>query len=119
MKRPQVTEPVIGCAFRVVNTLGYGFLEKVYENALAHELRKAGLNVRAQMPIPVWYDAVQVGDYCCDLLVEGVLLIELKTGKGIDGAHTSQCLNYLKATGLTICLLINFGPRLEIKRLRH
>lgn len=114
----QITESIIGCAYAVSNNLGCGFLEKVYENALAHELRKANLVVAQQHPIKVVDDGVIVGDYIADLTVEGVVLIELKVAKGFDEIHLAQCLNYLKATGLTICLLINFGkPRVEIKRI--
>ena len=86
---------------------------------MAHELRKAGLEVAAQFRVPVWYDGVQVGDYCADLLVNGFLLIEIKSGRAIDEAHKAQCVNYLKATGLTVCLLINFGPKVEVKRFRR
>ena len=112
-----VTEKIIGCAYTVANTLGSGFLEKVYENAMAHELRKAGLVVQQQAGIAVNYDGVIVGDYVADLLVENVVLVELKAVKGIDNVHFAQCMNYLKATGLQVCLLINFGtPRIEIKR---
>jgi GxxExxY protein len=106
---------VIGCAFSVLNTLGSGFLEKVYENALAQELRDAGLDGRATM----WrhYHGVVVGEYSTDLLVEGVLLVELKTVKELGDVHRMQCINYLKATGRPLCLLLNFGkPRLEIIR---
>ena len=110
---------MIGCAFRVGNALGYGFLEKVYENALAHELRKVRLDVAQQLRIPVWYDGAQVGDYCADVLVNGIVLVEVKSGKAIDEAHKAQCLNYLKGTGLNICLLINFGPKVEVKRFRR
>ena len=114
----QVTELIIGCAFDVFNGLGCGFLAKVYENALAHELRKAGLSVEQQKPIVVRYDGVVVGDYVADFVVEGAILIELKACKGFDEVHEAQCLNYLKATGLPICLLMNFGrPKVEIKRL--
>lgn len=113
----RLTEKVIGCVFRVSNGLGCGFLEKVYENALAYELRKAGINVRQQYGIPVQYDGVTVGEYVADLLVEDVLLIELKAVQALDGIHLAQCLNYLKATGLRLCLLINFGkPKAEVKR---
>ena len=113
-----VTEAVIGCAFRVQNTLGCGFLEKVYESALAHELRKAGFNVVQQHPISVWYDNVQVGEYVADLLVNGSVLIELKVAKGLDSIHMAQCFNYLKATNQKVCLLINFGnPKLEYRRI--
>jgi len=116
----QLSERVIGCAFRVLNTLGSGFLEKVYENALAHELRKVGLAVVQQHGITVHYDGIVVGEYAVDLLIEGTLIVELKASKALDGAHTAQCLNYLKATGLRLCLLLNFGrSRLEIRRFAH
>jgi GxxExxY protein len=112
-----LTERIIGCAYTVSNTLGCGFLEKVYENALAHELRKAGMEVRQQEPVKVRYDGVVVGDYVADLIVEGRVLIELKAVDTLDKVHQAQCLNYLKATGLRVCLLLNFArPRLEIKR---
>ena len=115
-----LTEKVIACAFSVSNTLGCGFLEKVYENALAHELRKAGISVRQQYPVRVTYDGVIVGDYTADLLVEDRALIELKAVRALDNIHFAQCLNYLKATGLRICLLMNFGrPRLEVRRIRN
>ena len=118
MQIDQITEKVIGCAFAVSNTLGVGFLEKVYENALAHELRKVGLRVEQQYGIPVYYDGVVVGDYVADLLVEGSVLVELKSVKAIDEIHMAQALNYLKATMLPICLLINFGkPKIDIKRI--
>lgn len=108
---------VIGCALDVINTLGAGFLEKVYENALAYELRAAGLGVVQQRGVTVYYHGVAVGEYFADLLVEGVLLVELKTVRSLDEMHRLQCTNYLKANGLRLCLLLNFGrPRLEIKR---
>ena len=111
---------VIGCAFTVLNTLGAGFLEKVYENALAFELDAVGLSVAQQVGARVYYHDVVVGEYFVDLLVEDVLLVELKTAKSLDEAHRMQCVNYLKATGLRLCLLLNFGrPRLEIKRVAH
>ena len=109
---------VIGGAFTVLNTLGAGFMEKVYENALTHELRKAGLAVAQQHAITVLYDGQTVGDYVADLLVEQALLVELKATKALDQAHRAQCLNDLKATGLPLCLLLNFGnPSLEIGRI--
>ncbi len=82
-----LSEQIIGCAFRVANTLGNGFLEKVYENALAHELQKAGLNFEQQFPIRVSYDGEIVGDYLADLLVEGRILVELKAVKALDEIH--------------------------------
>ena len=111
---------VIGCAFTVLNTLGAGFLEKVYENALAHELREAGLSVVQQSGSKVHYKGVLVGEYFVALLVNDVLLVELKTVKALDDTHRMQCTNYLKATGRRLCLLLNFGKaRLEIKRVAH
>ena len=116
----QLTEKVIRCAFTVSNTLGCGFLEKVYENALAHELRKAGLNAEQQHGIRVCYDGVVVGEYAADLLVEGVLLIELKAVKELDDIHMAQCLNYLKATDLRLCLLMNFAkPKVDVRRIAN
>jgi len=113
-----LTERVIGCAFQVSNILGCGFLEKVYENALVHELRKADLPVQQQAPISVTYDGVTVGDYTADLIVDDRLIVELKAVKALDDIHVAQCINYLKATGFRLCLLINFGkPRVEIKRI--
>ena len=105
---------VIGCAFSVINTLGAGFLERVYENALAYEVRAAGLSAVQQYGAKVHYKDFLVGEYFLDLMVDDVLLVELKTVKALDDAHRMQCTNYLKATGLLLCLLLNFGnPRLD------
>src|SRR3569623_1260296 len=112
----RITETIIGCAYKVSNTLKFGLLEKCYKNALAHELRKAGLNVTVEHPIAVLYDGIVVGEYFADLLVEDCVIVELKAAKGIDEAHHAQCINYLTATGKPICLLINFGPKVEVKR---
>jgi GxxExxY protein len=112
------TEKILGCAYEVSNVLGCGFLEKVYENALSHEMRRSGLDAAQQVPIPVYYDDVVVGDYVADMVVEGAVLVELKAVNALDEVHTAQCLNYLKATGLKVCLLLNFAkPRLQIKRI--
>jgi len=112
----ELSQRIIGCAYAVSNGLGAGFLEKVYENALAHELRKAGLRVEQQRPLRVEYDGVVVGEYAADLLIEECILVELKAVKELDDVHLAQCLNYLKATGLSLCLLINFGkPRAEVR----
>ena len=111
---------VIGCAYTVLNTLGAGFLEEVYENALAYELRDMGFVVVQQHAIRVVYRDVVVGDHCADFLVDGQLLVELKSVRMLDEVHRLQCLNYLKATGLHLCLLLNFArPRLEIRRIVH
>ena len=113
-----LSKRIIGCALTVLHALGTGFLEKVYENALVHELRKSGLAVSQQHPIVVRYDGLVVGDYTVDLLVEQTILVELKVAKVIDEIHRAQCLNYLQAAGLHLCLLLNFGrSRLEIKRI--
>ena len=113
----EITELVIGAAFKVANTLGLGFLEKVYENALFHELKKCGLHVEQQFPIEVVYDDIDVGSFFVDLFVESRIILELKYSKGIDDVHLAQCLNYLKATQTTLALLINFGtPRVQVKR---
>ena len=112
-----VTKKIIGCAFTVGNRLGCGFLEKIYENALVIEMRKAGLSVAQQQIMEVRYDDFVVGTYVADLIVEGNVLLEIKAVRFFDEIHTAQCLNYLKATGLPLCLLINFGrPRVDIKR---
>lgn len=114
----EVTEAIIGCAYRVANGLGCGFLEKVYENAMRIELQRSGLLVVQQQPIPVMWRGELVGDYYADLLVEGCVAVELKAVKALDEIHMAQCLNYLKATGLRICLLINFAkPQIELKRI--
>jgi GxxExxY protein len=112
------THAVIGAAHQVSNDLGCGFLEKVYENALAHVLRKKGFTVEQQRAIEVWYDGVVVGLYVSDMVVDDLVLIELKTSKATDDVHLAQCLNYLKATGMTVCLLLNFGlPKVDVKRI--
>jgi GxxExxY protein len=114
----KVTEIIIGCCFKVHNELLSGFAEKVYENALVIELQEAGLGVRQQVPVVVQYRGIVVGDYIADLIVEDTVLIEIKAVRNLDDAHTAQCLNYLAATTMPVCLLINFGRRVEVKRLR-
>jgi GxxExxY protein len=112
-----LTEQIIGCAYAVGNTLGYGFLEKVYENALAHELAKSGIKVAQQYPIKVYYDGLCVGYYFADLIVDDRIIVELKAAKCLDDSHLAQCLNYLKATDLRLGLLINFGnKKVEVRR---
>jgi len=116
----EVTERIIGGAFTVANRMGSGFLEKVYENALSHELRKAGMRAEQQKRLAVHYDNVLVGEYIADLIVEETVLVEIKAAANLDKAHMAQCLNYLRATGLSLCLLINFGnPRVQIQRIIH
>jgi GxxExxY protein len=111
---------VIGRAFTVLNTLGAGFHEKVYENALALELREHGISFARQRGITVLYNGAVVGEFVADFLIEDVLLVELKAVKTLDDSYVAQCTNYLKATGLRLCLLLNFGkPRLEVKRVAN
>ena len=112
-----ITENIIGCAYRVASKLGCGFLEKCYENALVHELRKAGLKVEQQVQMKVWYDDIIVGEFVADLIVEGVVLVELKAIESLASIHSAICINYLAATKLPVCLLINFGKRVDVKRL--
>jgi GxxExxY protein len=113
----RLTKKIIGCVYRVSNKLGSGFLEKVYENALVIELRHAGLHLEQQYPIRVFYDDFLVGEYAVDLLVEKHVIVELKAAKALDEVHFAQCMNYLRAAGLKVCLLVNFGrPQAQIKR---
>jgi len=117
-KLNNISETIIGCAYHVSRTLGCGFLEKVYENALMYELKQAGLKAAQQVPVNVHYDIIVVGVYVADILVEDSILVELKAIHEVDNVHRAQCLNYLNATGLRLCLLINFGkPRAEIQRI--
>jgi len=111
-------EKVIGCAYTVANTLGPGFLEKVYENALCLELAQLGIKVEQQKAIQVKYRNVIVGEYVADILVNDSVIIELKAQNKLDETFQAQCINYLKATQLNVCLLLNFGkPRIEVKRI--
>ena len=112
-----LTHVIIGCAHRVSSGLGMGFLEKVYENALRIELRKAGLNVDQQTPVDVSYGGEVVGEYITDLIVDSSVIVEVKAAERSSGAHRAQCVHYLRATGFRVCLLLNFGAsRLETNR---
>ncbi|MEK7399480.1 MAG: GxxExxY protein [Candidatus Poribacteria bacterium] len=114
----KITERIINCAFIVSNTLGVGFLEKVYENAMFIELQKANLDTKQQFPIKIYYENICVGDYYADLLVNDEIIIELKTVKAIEEIHIAQLLNYLKATNKKVGLILNFAkPKVEIKRM--
>ncbi len=116
MLHEDITDKIIKGFFKVYNTLGYGFLEKVYENALVHELRKEGLSVQPQQRIRVHYDRVVVGDYFADLLVANKVIVELKSAQSISGDHLAQLMNYLKATDVEVRLLLNIGPNAQFKR---
>jgi len=116
--RETVSQRVIRCAIDVSNTLGVGFLEKVYENALCVELRKEGLKFQSQKPIVVNNKGIQIGEYIADIIVEDKLLLELKALAALCSSHDAQVMNYLKATNLSVGLLLNFGrPKLGIKRI--
>ena len=112
-----LTEQIISCAFKVSNTLGCGFLEKVYENAMAIELDDAGLSVETQKHIGVRYKEQCVGEYFADIVVENDIILELKAIKSLENIHFAQCQNYLKATGVKLGLLINFGEeKVKVRR---
>ena len=113
----EITYKINGAVYEVFRVLGHGFLEKVYENALMIELQKCGLSARQQIPIKVNYKGAKVGDYYADMLVEDKVIVELKAVESIQKIHEAQLLNYLKATGFKIGLLVNFTyPKAEIKR---
>lgn len=115
-----LTEVTIGASFKVANTLGKGFIEKVYANALAIELGQKGIIAQRESPIKVYYKEKVVGDFYADLLIENCLLVETKATTSINNIHLAQCLNYLKATGLGLALLINFGGSgVQVKRVIH
>lgn len=117
MEHEELTEKVIGYAMTVHRALGPGFLESVYQKALAHELCKAGLKAECEKPIQVTYDGVVVGNFFADMLIEDAVLIENKAVQTLASAHEVQLVNYLTATGIEIGLLLNFGAgRLEFKR---
>ena len=112
-----ISGAVIGAAQRVSLALGVGFLEKVYENSLVLELEGTGLDIAQQRPVHVYYSGRAVGDYIPDILVGNEMIVEIKALPAIEPNHRQQCINYLRATDLRICLLLNFGrPRLEVRR---
>lgn len=115
-KHTEITEKIINAFYRVYNILGYGFLEKVYRNAMAIELRKQGLTVALEAPITVYYEGEVVGEYFADLLVAEAVIVELKAARQLADDHEAQLLNYLKATQYEVGLLLNFGPKPAVKR---
>ena len=116
MKHKELTSKIIDCAYKVHSVLGFGFLESVYRNALLVELQRAGLKADREVRLQVKYDGQVVGDFYADVVVEGKVIIELKSAKEISPAHEAQMLNYLKATQTEVGLLINFGEKLTVKR---
>jgi GxxExxY protein len=116
-KYSELTEQIIGVFYEVYNELGFGFLEKVYEEAMAIALRERGLEFQQQSPVPVWFRGQKIGSYDADLVVGGVVLVELKACKALEAAHEAQLLHYLRSTEIEVGLLLNFGPRPQVKRL--
>ena len=115
-KHADLTRKVIGAFYQVYNTLSYGFSEKVYENSMVLELQSAGLKPVQQQPIVVYYNGVEVGQYIADIIVNDTVLLELKATRQLTSDHEAQLLNYLKATKMEVGLLLNFGPKAEVKR---
>lgn len=112
----EITDEIIKAFYKVYNTLGFGFLEKVYENALALELESKGFQVEIQKPIKVFYNGKIVGEYFADLVINQKVIVEIKAVDAIDKAHEAQLLNYLKATEIEVGLLLNFGQKSEYRR---
>jgi GxxExxY protein len=115
-KHADITEKIVQAFFAVYNKLGYGFSEKVYQNAMALELERLGLKVEAQKRLDVYYAGNLVGEYFADFVIQDVVIVELKAARQIAVEHEAQLLNYLKATALEVGLLLNFGAKAEIKR---
>ena len=117
MEYKDLTEKIIGCAYRVYNKMGFGYLESVYEKCMLIELRKAGFDIESQKPIRVQYDGEVVGDFIADILVNDTVILELKSVRKLVEAHEVQLVNYLVATGKPVGLLINFGEtKVGVKR---
>ena len=116
MLHQELTDQIIKAFYNVYNTLGYGFLENVYENALVHELHKLNFDVQQQRPISVHYDGEIVGAYFADIVVNGKVLLELKSAEAIHAGHVAQLMNYLKATEIEVGFVLNFGPKPTFKR---
>ena len=120
MQYEAMTEKIIGCAYRVYNRMGYGFLESVYENCMMIELRKAGLNAESQKAITVHYEGEVVGEFIADIVVEDIVILELKSVRRVIQAHEIQLVNYLVATNMNCGLLLNFAERgVEVRRKRR
>jgi GxxExxY protein len=115
-KHKELSDAVICCFYTVYNALGYGFLEKVYENALLIELGKRNIAALPQCPIPVYYDKISVGEYFADIVVEDKIIVEVKAARAILAEHEAQLLNYLKATEKEVGLILNFAPAPQVRR---
>jgi len=115
-KHKELTEKIIKIFYRVYNKLGYGFLEKVYENAMMIEFKKEGISATSQSPIKVFYEDEVIGEYFPDMLVDNKVIVEIKAAKRLVEEHEAQLLNYLKATDIEVGLMLNFGTKPECKR---
>lgn len=115
-KHAELTEQIIGVFYEVYRELGTGFLEKVYQEAMAMVRRSKELKVQCQVSVPVWFRGVKIGTYEADLVVDGLVLVELKACKALDPSHEAQLLNYLRSTEIEIGLLLNFGNRPQVRR---
>lgn len=116
LRYKELSEKIIGTAYAVHNALGCGFMEKVYQNALGIELEHTGLRCSCEVPLQVLYHGKVVGEYCADIVVENKIVVEVKAVSRLDPVHEVQLVNYLRATGLNVGLLINFGRSVEVKR---
>jgi GxxExxY protein len=116
-KHSELTEQIIGIFYDVYNELGFGFLEKVYEEAMTVAFKERGINFQRQVSIPVWFHGQAIGSYDADLVVNGLVLLELKACRALDPSHEAQLLHYLRSTEIEVGLLLNFGPRPQVKRL--
>lgn len=116
MLHGEITDLILKAFYKVYNTLGYGFLEKVYENSMRIELTKMGVPIKQQKKIKVYYELEQVGDYFADLIVKELVIVELKAAENLCDAHEAQLLNYLRATDIEVGLLLNFGKKPEFRR---
>jgi GxxExxY protein len=117
LKHADLTDKVIGVFYEVYNELGHGFVESVYRSAIELALRQLGIRVAREVPLPVWFRGENMGNFRADLIVEDVLLLELKSAVTIERSHEAQTLNYLRATKIEVALILNFGPRAHFRRL--
>ncbi len=116
-KHTELTERIIGIFYDVYNELGFGFLESVHEEAMALAFKEQGINFQKQVSVPVWFHGQKIGSYDADIVVDGLVLIELKACKTLEPAHEAQLLHYLRSTEIEVGLLLNFGPRPQVKRM--
>jgi len=117
LKHSELTDKIIGVFYDVYNELGHGFLESTYREALLVAVEESGLSAVREVPVPVWFRGRKIGQYYADLIVEGVVLLELKAARTLESAHESQLLHYLRATDIEVGLLLNFGVRPQFRRL--